>query len=45
MGASKNIGVAHLTQNFQFHYAVVKFRLIEKYGKKKKEAENNFVQS
>lgn len=42
MGATKNIGVAHITQNFQFKYDV-KFRLIEKYGKK--EAENNFVQS
>lgn len=37
MGKTKNIGVAHLTQNFQFYSAVVKFRLIEKYGKKERQ--------
>lgn len=34
MLATKNIGVAHQKQIFQFYYAVAKYKLLEKYGKK-----------
>lgn len=36
MRATKNIGVAYQKQNFKFNYAVVKYRLHEKYGNKER---------
>lgn len=36
MRATKNIGVAYQKQNFKFNYAVVKYRLHEKYGSKER---------
>lgn len=36
-GRHKNIGVAHQKYDFQFYYAVVKHRLLEKYGEKREE--------
>lgn len=33
VGATKNIAGAQPKNNFQFYYAVVRYRLLEKYGK------------
>lgn len=41
MGATKSIGVELQKHNFQFYYAAVKYRLLEKYVKK----ENNYMPS
>lgn len=36
MGVTKNIRVTHQKHDFQFYNAVVKYRLLEKYGKKER---------
>lgn len=33
VGATKNIAGAHPKNNYQFYYAAVRYRLLEKYGK------------
>lgn len=41
VGATKALRLEDQKQNFQFHYAAVKYRLLEKYGKKTKKEKND----